>query len=33
MAFFKLKDAGYEAGFLNEEIDVAKYGTFKTTPK
>jgi hypothetical protein len=33
MAYHKLKDAGYKAGFLNEEIDVAKNGTFKITPK
>ena len=33
MAYYKLKDAGYKAGFLNEEIDVAKNGTFKITPK
>ena len=33
MAYYKLKDAGYKAGFLNEEIDVAKNGSFKITPK
>jgi rhodanese-related sulfurtransferase len=33
MAYHKLKDAGYKAGFLNEEIDVAKSGSFKITPK
>jgi rhodanese-related sulfurtransferase len=33
MAYYKLKEAGYKAGFLNEEIDVAKNGTFKITPK
>jgi rhodanese-related sulfurtransferase len=33
MAYHKLKDAGYKAGFLNEEIDVAKGGSFKITPK
>jgi len=33
MAYHKLKDAGYKAGFLNAEIDVAKNGTFKVTPK
>jgi rhodanese-related sulfurtransferase len=29
MAYYKLKDAGYKAGFLNAEIDIAKSGTFK----
>jgi rhodanese-related sulfurtransferase len=34
MAYHKLKDAGFkQIGFLNEEIDVAKNGTFKITPK
>ena len=33
MAYHKLKDAGYKAGFLNEEIAVVKDGTFKITPK
>jgi rhodanese-related sulfurtransferase len=33
MAYHKLKDAGYKAGFLNAEIDVAKNGSFKLTPK
>jgi rhodanese-related sulfurtransferase len=34
MAYHKLKDAGYkQIGFLNEEIDVAKNGSFKITPK
>jgi len=33
MAYYKLKEAGYKAGFLNEEIDVAKSGSFKITPK
>ncbi len=33
MAFHKLKDAGYKAGFLNAEIDISKNGTFKVTPK
>jgi rhodanese-related sulfurtransferase len=31
MAYYKLKDAGYKAGFLNAEIDVAKSGAFKIT--
>jgi rhodanese-related sulfurtransferase len=31
MAYYKLKDAGYKAGFLNAEIDVAKNGAFKIT--
>ena len=33
MAYYKLKDAGFQAGFLNAEIDVAKDGTFKITAK
>lgn len=33
MAYHKLKDAGYKAGFLNADIDIAKNGTFKVTPK
>jgi len=33
MAYHKLKDAGYKAGFLNAEIDIAKSGAFKVTPK
>lgn len=33
MAYHKLKDAGYKAGFLNAEIDIAKDGSFKLTPK
>jgi rhodanese-related sulfurtransferase len=33
MAYHKLKDAGYKAGFLNAEIDIAKNGAFKVTPK
>jgi rhodanese-related sulfurtransferase len=33
MAYHKLKDAGYKAGFLNAEIDIAKNGSFKVTPK
>lgn len=33
MAYYKLKEAGFKAGFLNEEIDVAKNGSFKITPK
>ena len=33
MAYHKLKDAGYKAGFVNAEIDIAKNGTFKVTPK
>jgi rhodanese-related sulfurtransferase len=32
MAYHKLKDAGYKAGFLNAEIEVAKNGSFKVTP-
>jgi rhodanese-related sulfurtransferase len=33
MAYHKLKDAGYKAGFLNADIDIAKNGVFKVTPK
>jgi rhodanese-related sulfurtransferase len=33
MAYHKLKDAGYKAGFLNAEIEIAKNGAFKLTPK
>lgn len=33
MAYHKLKDAGYKAGFLNAEIDISKNGVFKVTPK
>ncbi len=33
MAYHKLKDAGYKAGFLNADIEIAKNGTFKVTPK
>ncbi len=31
MAYHKLKDAGYKAGFLNAEIEIAKDGSFKVT--
>jgi len=33
MAYHKLKDAGYKAGFLNAEIDINKQGKFKVTAK
>jgi rhodanese-related sulfurtransferase len=33
MAYHKLKDAGYRAAFVNAEIDIAKDGSFKLTPK
>ncbi|MFZ5540152.1 MAG: rhodanese-like domain-containing protein, partial [Pseudomonadota bacterium] len=33
MAYHKLKDAGYKAGFLNAEIEIAKDGSFRLTPK
>jgi len=33
MAYHKLKDAGYNAGFLNAEIAIDKQGGFKVTPK
>lgn len=33
MAYHKLKDAGYKASFLNADIEIAKDGSFKLTPK
>ena len=33
MAYYKLKDAGYKAGFLYGEIEIAKDGSFKVTAK
>jgi rhodanese-related sulfurtransferase len=33
MAYHKLKEAGFNAAFLNNEIEVAKDGSFKITPK
>lgn len=33
MAYHKLKEAGYNAAFLNNEIEVAKDGSFKITPR
>jgi rhodanese-related sulfurtransferase len=33
MAYHKLKDAGFKAGFLNAEIDIDKQGKFKITSK
>jgi rhodanese-related sulfurtransferase len=33
MAYYKLKDAGYKAGFLNAEIEIDKAGNFKVTQK
>lgn len=33
MAYHKLEDAGYKAGFLNADIDIAKDGSFELTPK
>ena len=33
MAYHKLKDAGFKAGFLNAEIDIDKQGKFKITTK
>ncbi len=32
MAYHKLKQAGYDAGFLYAQLDVGKDGTFKLTP-
>jgi rhodanese-related sulfurtransferase len=33
MAYHKLKDAGYKAGFLNADLEIDKAGKFKVTPK
>ena len=33
MAYHKLKEAGYNAAFLNNDIAVAKDGSFKITPR
>lgn len=33
MAYHKLKEAGYNAAFLNAEIEIAKDGSIKLTPK
>ncbi len=33
MAYHKLKEAGYNAAFLNNEIEIAKNGSFKITPR
>lgn len=33
MAYHRLKDAGYKAGFMNADIDIATDGSFKLTPK
>ena len=33
MAHHKLKEAGYNAAFLNNDIEVAKDGSFKITPR
>jgi rhodanese-related sulfurtransferase len=33
MAYHKLKEAGYNAAFLNNDIEVAKDGSFKITPR
>ena len=33
MAYHKLKEAGYNAAFLNNDIDVSKDGSFKITPR
>jgi len=32
MSYHKLKAAGYNVGFLNADIDVAKDGSFKLSP-
>jgi len=33
MAYHKLKDAGYQVQFLNADIEIAKDGKFKLTPR
>jgi rhodanese-related sulfurtransferase len=33
MAYHKLKEAGYNAAFLNNDIDIGKDGNFKITPR
>ena len=33
MAYHKLKEAGYNVAFLNNDIEVAKDGSFKITPR
>lgn len=33
MAYHKLKEAGYNVSWLNAEIEIAKDGSFKVTPK
>jgi rhodanese-related sulfurtransferase len=33
MAYHKLKDAGYNAAFLNNEIEIEKDGSFEITPR
>ena len=33
MAYHKLKEAGYKAAFLNNEIAIAKDGSFRITPR
>ena len=33
MAYHKLKEAGYNAAFLNNEIDIGKDGNFRITPR
>jgi rhodanese-related sulfurtransferase len=33
MAYHKLKDAGYKAGFVYADLDIKKSGEVKLTPK
>ncbi|MBA4176317.1 MAG: sulfurtransferase [Leptothrix sp. (in: Bacteria)] len=33
MAYHKLKEAGFQVAFLNNEIEIAKDGSFKITPR
>lgn len=33
MAYHKLKEAGYNVAFVNAELDIAKDGSFKITPR
>jgi hypothetical protein len=33
MAYHKLKAAGYNVNFLNADIEIARDGSFKLTPR
>lgn len=32
-AYHKLEEAGYDVSFLNADVEIAKDGSFKLTPK